>query len=607
MKKNYRVIYILLLDILLVHISFALTLYLRYDIIPLNYYGFYLSNFLALALIKLFIYNLFGLYKSLWKYASIEELSQVIISCILSNILVFGFLYIRNSDLTKGMLINIIILDILLIGGSRFSYRLIRKIKISYMSKTRVQRRIMVIGGGDAGAYIVNELKNYSSIPHTPVVIIDDDSAKIGKRIHGVPVLGTTEDIEIIAKEMNIDEIIIAIPSASRERISDIIKICKKTKCKLKRLPNLFAIMNQGISLDSVVDVQIEDLLGRDEVNLNIDEIKGYLKDRVILVTGGGGSIGSELCRQISMFDPKKLIVLEINENNAFNIRNEILQENKDINLKIVIASIRDKYRIREVFKKLRPDVVFHAAAHKHVPLMEENPKEAVKNNIIGTLNLAEAADEFNVNKFVLISTDKAVNPTNIMGATKRVCELLIQSLNEKSKTSFTAVRFGNVLGSSGSVIPLFKEQIKKGGPVTVTHEKITRFFMTIPEASQLVIQAGALSTGGEIFVLDMGEPVKILDLAEDLISLSGFIPYEEITIKIIGLRPGDKLYEELYLEEEIQSTEHEKIFVGKSRVLDYEELVTDIREMKENLDKYDDGIVYKFLKKIVPSYNKLS
>jgi FlaA1/EpsC-like NDP-sugar epimerase len=420
-----------------------------------------------------------------------------------------------------------------------------------------------------------------------PVVVVDDDNKKHNSNIHGVPVKGGRDKLVQLAKEYKIDEIIIAVPSAQKREISDILRICKDTKCKLKKLPGVYEIINDNVSISSIRDVNIEDLLGRDEVNLNIKEISNYIKNETVLVTGGGGSIGSELCRQVARFHPNKLVILDIYENNAYDLQQELIRLFKNkLNLEVIIASIRDKKRLEQIFDYYRPGVVFHAAAHKHVPLMESNAAEAVKNNVIGTLNTVQCADKYKVKKFVMISTDKAVNPTNVMGATKRISEMVVQAMNKQSQTEFVAVRFGNVLGSNGSVIPLFKKQIEAGGPITVTHPEITRYFMTIPEAARLVIQAGAMAKGGEIFILDMGESIKIVDLAKDLIKLSGFVPDVDIKIEFTGLRPGEKLHEELLLDEEgIESTTHKSIFVGKPLELNYDELIGKIKGLEESLD----------------------
>lgn len=461
----------------------------------------------------------------------------------------------------------------------------------------------MIIGAGEAGAMVIKELQYHSELKSDPVVIVDDSRLKQRASLNGVPVKGGRDRIKELAEQYDIDEIIVAIPSASRRQISEILQICKETKCRLKTLPGVYELIDGKVTIKQIRDVSIEDILGREEVKLDTEKIAGYLKDETILITGGGGSIGSELCRQIAVFGPKKLIIFDIYENNAYELQNELMHTYQSkLDFEIVIGSIRDKERLREVFRKYSPGVVFHAAAHKHVPLMEDNPAEAVKNNVFGTLNVAQCADEFGVKKFVLISTDKAVNPTNIMGATKRLAEMLVQSMNKVSRTEYAAVRFGNVLESNGSVIPIFKKQIEQGGPVTVTHPEIIRYFMTIPEAAKLVVQAGAMAQGGEIFVLDMGEPVKIIDLARDLIRLSGFEPDIDIKIEYTGLRPGEKLYEELLLAEEgINKTIHEKIYVGKPSDISFGQVMDSIKLLENCLD--DDVKVRENMCCIVPTY----
>jgi len=498
-------------------------------------------------------------------------------------------------------------IDILLIGASRISYRALRRVKNNeYAKGNKEEKRVMVIGAGDAGAMVIREFKNHNQLNSKPVAIIDDDVKKEGQRINGVPILGQRWDITSIAKKMKIDEVIIAMPSASRADIKEIVDECKKTKSKLKILPGMFELIDGKVSIKEIRDVQIEDLLGRDQIKLNNKEISGYLRDKRVLVTGGGGSIGSELCRQIAKFAPSELVILDIYENNAYDLQNELTRRYPDLNLRGVIASVRDKDRIDGIMEAIRPDVVFHAAAHKHVPLMEDNPQEAVKNNVLGTLNVAQSADKYGVKRFVMISTDKAVNPTNIMGATKRIGEMIIQSIDKVSKTEFVAVRFGNVLGSNGSVIPLFKKQISEGGPVTLTHPDIIRYFMTIPEAAQLVIQAGAIAKGGEIFVLDMGEPVKIIDLARDLIRLSGFEPDVDISIEITGLRPGEKLFEELLLDEEgIESTDYQKIFIGKPIFTDYKLLIKSMERLSGIVKDNNSEALIEYLQQLVPTYKR--
>ncbi|WP_330619632.1 polysaccharide biosynthesis protein [Vallitalea pronyensis] len=571
--------------------------------------------------IKLVVFYIFKLYQSLWKYASIEEMIQVVSGVIVANASVLAYLYFQQQHLPRSIYILAPILELMFIGGVRFTYRTLRRVKHSDLlfSKKEI-KRIMIVGAGDAGAMIIKELKNNRNITGKPIALIDDDRRKQGQVINNVPVLGQRLDIASVAFKKNIHEIIIALPSASKDDIKAIIEECRRTKCKLRILPSMYTMMSKKVKLSDIRDVQIEDLLGREEVKLNMDGISSYIKNKKVLVTGGGGSIGSELCRQIASFSPRELIILDIYENNAYDLQNELCRTynvqlispdekpkvyHKDkMYLKVIIASVRDRLRLEKVFRQNKPDVVFHAAAHKHVPLMEDNPSEAIKNNVFGTLNVAQVADIYNVKKFVLISTDKAVNPTNVMGATKRTCELIIQSINKRSKTEYVAVRFGNVLGSNGSVIPLFKRQIAEGGPITVTHEDIIRYFMTIPEAAKLVMQAGAMAKGGEIFILDMGEPVKIMDLAKDLIKLSGLKPYIDIPIEVTGLRPGEKLYEELLMAEEgMSSTAHHKIFIGKPAEIDYDSLLQGLDGLREVIARDNRAMIKQSLAEMIPTY----
>lgn len=606
MQKKVRVIFLVLLDIVLINLAYYLALYLRFEgKIEAQYLKVYINNALIITLLKILVFYYFKLYRSLWRYASVEELMNVVVASVVANAGVVSLLFALQTHLPRSVYAITTMLDMMLIGGARFSYRALRRLKGSELKNGNGFKRVMIIGAGDAGAMVIRELKNHTQLNSKPVAIIDDDSIKEGQRINGVPVMGQRVDISIVANKMKIDEIIIAIPSAGKGEIRKIVQECKKTKAKLKILPGIYELIDGQVSIKEIRDVQIEDLLGRDEVELNIDEISEYLKGKKVLVTGGGGSIGSELCRQIAKFKPDTLCILDIYENSAYDLQNELKSRYRDLNLKVIIASIRDKSRIDEIMKDIKPDVIFHAAAHKHVPLMEDNPKEAIKNNVFGTLNLAQAADKYGVKRFVMISTDKAVNPTNIMGASKRICEMIIQSIDKGSKTEFVAVRFGNVLGSNGSVIPLFRKQILEGGPVTVTHPEIIRYFMTIPEAAQLVIQAGAMAKGGEIFVLDMGEPVKIVDLARDLIRLSGFEPDLDIPILFTGLRQGEKLFEELLLDEEgIQSTGHDKIFIGKPIFTDYKLILKSIHTLREIIDECDSDTLKEHVQQIVPTYN---
>jgi FlaA1/EpsC-like NDP-sugar epimerase len=462
----------------------------------------------------------------------------------------------------------------------------------------------MIKGAGEASSLLIKEMKNNKRSIYEPIVAVDDDNKKHNSQINGVLVVGGREKIIKAAMDMNIEEIVLAMPSAKKKDTLEIIDICQKTGCKLKVLPSVYSLVNEEVSIKEIRDVTVEDLLQRDEILLSIEEISVYLKDKIILVTGGGGSIGSELCRQIASYKPKSLLIFEIYENGAYDLQNELVQKYKDeLDIKVIIGSIRDKERLNYVFSKFNPEIVFHAAAHKHVPLMEFNPQEAVKNNVFGTLNLAECANQHNCKKFVLISTDKAVNPASIMGATKRIAELIVRYMNSISGTQFSAVRFGNVLGSNGSVVPLFKRQIEYGGPITITHPEVTRYFMTIPEAVSLVIQSGAMMKGGEIFVLDMGKPVKIVDLARSLITLSGLKPDVDIDIEYVGLRPGEKLYEELLTSEDgVDVTKNDKIFIEKAKEIEYEKYIQEIKSFDPG-DFESSEKVIEFIKRLVPAY----
>jgi Predicted nucleoside-diphosphate sugar epimerases len=462
----------------------------------------------------------------------------------------------------------------------------------------------MIVGGGAAANIIIKEIKTSRYTNHKNIkCIIDDAPEKQGMYIHGIRVVGNRDNIIEMVVRNDINEIIIAMPSATRKAVAEIVSICKETGCELRILPGIYQLMNGEVSVKKLRKVDIEDLLGRDTIKADMNSIASYVKDKVVLVTGGGGSIGSELCRQLATQEPKQLIILDIYENNAYAIQQELIRKYPNLNLLILISSVRDAIGLKQIFKKYQPDIVYHAAAHKHVPLMEDSPKEAIKNNVLGTLNAVVAAHLSGVQRFVMISTDKAVNPTNVMGASKRICEMIIQAYNKRSDTEFVAVRFGNVLGSNGSVIPLFRQQIEAGGPVTVTHPDIIRYFMTIPEAVTLVLQAGAYAKGGEIFVLDMGEPVKILDLAINLIRLSGYEPYEEISIEFTGLRPGEKLYEEMLMDEEgMTSTENHMIFIGKPINFDESRFFQQIEELKV-ASHTETSDIRKLIKEIVPGY----
>lgn len=606
-------------DIILIVASLYLALLLRLDFkISPQYITFFWYSVIPVTAITIIFNTVFKLYNKLWKYASIEELISIIYSVSLSNVVFIIYSYFITYKLFENayyrfpFTVHIIfwILSVVSLGGIRFIYRMVEdnnEYNNKYKSNCEGKKRVLIIGAGDAGVMLLKEIRKHKEFNYNVVGFIDDDRTKYGKVIHRVRVLGGRREIPKICKENEVEEIIMAMPSADLETKTEILSICKGTKCKLKTIPGIYEIIDETVSISKLRDVNIEDLLGRDPIKLDNTDIDKYIKDKIVLVTGGGGSIGSELCRQIVKFNPKKLIILDIYENNAYELQMELKESYPRLDLDVIIASIRDEKRIQEIFSRYKPNVVFHAAAHKHVPLMEMNPKEAIKNNIIGTYNVVKCSHQYEVNKFVQISTDKAVNPTNIMGATKRFCEMMIQAFDKKSQTEYVAVRFGNVLGSNGSVIPLFKRQIAHGGPVTVTHPEINRFFMTIPEAAQLVIQAGGMAQGGEIFVLDMGKPVKIVDLAKDLITLSGLEPDKDIKIQYTGLRPGEKLYEELLMDEiALTSTKHNKIFVEKPMNLDLGSLKKDIDEFREGVkDNVENDDVFRLMEKKVCTYRR--
>src|SRR5680860_255662 len=591
MTLNRNSIYLMLIDSVLVNLAALGSFYLRFEgTIPQEYYMTYYHTAWAGTLIYLVIFSLFGLYNRLWEYASISELVSILYAVTVgtsSVVLVIYFLAPMRYPNTVAVLLWLT--TMFLIGGSRFIGRILQD-GVFQGHTLGLPKRILIIGAGDAGALAVRELKNSNYREGNPVGIIDDAPQKQKLKFMGIPVLGTREDIARVVKAHNIEEVIIAMPSAPGEVIRDITEICEKSGVVIKIIPGIYNYFSGEVDALKIREVQIEDLLGRDQVNLDIEEVAGYLAGETVLVTGAGGSIGSELCRQIGRFKPDKLILVGRGENSIFDIEQELCSDCPGINLETEILDVKDREKVELVFRKFKPGVVFHAAAHKHVPLMEKNPEEALKNNILGTYNVAEISDLTQVKTFVLISTDKAINPTSIMGATKRVAEMIIQSLDRRSQTRFVAVRFGNVLGSRGSVIPTFKKQIAKGGPVTVTHPEMVRYFMTIPEASQLVIQAGAMAQGGEIFMLDMGKPVKIVDLARDLIRLSGFEVDVDIKLEFSGIRPGEKLYEELLTADEgTTSTKHQRIFVAKACGVDVagiEGLVQIVRERGSRLTR---------------------
>lgn len=606
MFKFWRIVLLILADTVLFNLSYFLSYLIRsefniHSYVFETYFPIFLNNVIWITLIKIVIYFALGLYKRLWRYAGSEELVRVVFVSAIASLFAIAYLEFTHQMMPRSIYLLSFMFDVVFTGGIRFLYRYIQgegrptnffatfKRLVVNSTEGMVEdgtTRIMLVGAGDAGASIIREIRTSRASNETVVVVVDDDYNKKGSSINGVKIAGGRKDIRMLARRYNVDEIIIAIPSASRKKIQEIVNECNKTKCKVKILPALIDLINEKVSVSKLRDVDIEDLLGREPVKLNIKGISEYLEGRIVLVTGGGGSIGSELSRQIAKYKPRRLILLDIYENTVFELTSELRQKFPNLELESVIASITDEVRIDEVFKKYKPHVVFHAAAHKHVPLMEDNPKEAIVNNVLGTKILVDKADEYAIQKFIMISTDKAVNPTNVMGATKRLGEMIVQNKNKTSPTAFAAVRFGNVLGSNGSVIPIFRKQIEQGGPVTVTEKNITRYFMTIPEASQLVIQAGVLTGSGDLFILDMGEPVRILDLAENVIRLSGYTPYEDIDIVITQLRPGEKLHEELMHQDEMDNkTDHEKIYIGKTSRLS-EKMSEALTSTEHSLDK---------------------
>jgi FlaA1/EpsC-like NDP-sugar epimerase len=578
----------------------------QYTEIPDEYLASWLSFVPIYAVASVIVLFVFKLYRSIWEFAGFDELKRVVFA---SGVL-GAFHTVLITVLFRRMPISYyvigIVLQFLLLTFVRFSYRFVsmERRKSEKLSQALMTSRVMLIGAGSAGQMILRDLQNSKGATEYVCCIIDDDKKKQGRLLEGVPIVGGREDILLNVKKYKVDKIYLTMPGATAEQRRDILNICKETTCQLKSLPSIAEMVSADVSMHSMREVAVEDLLGRDPVKVNMDEIYRFVADKVILVTGGGGSIGSELCRQIAQHHPKQLIVFDIYENNAHAIGLELQDMYPELNLEVLIGSVRDSRRLDQVFSKYQPDVVYHAAAHKHVPLMEDSPCESIKNNAIGTYKTAYAAMMHGCKRFVLISTDKAVNPTNIMGATKRICEMIIQTIGRHSKhTNFVAVRFGNVLGSNGSVIPLFKKQIAHGGPVTVTHKDIIRYFMTIPEAVSLVLQAGAYAQSGQIFVLDMGEPVKIYDLAYNLIKMSGLEPNVDIQIVCTGLRPGEKLFEErLMAEEGLQKTANGLINIAKPLAIDEENLWTTLDSLYEAAYSETDSMK-EWVKRLVPTY----
>ena len=610
-EKLVRALCLVTADAVIVNLAAVVTLLIRFSIDGMTVWNsafeWYLKLYLGYAVINtvvtIVMFALFNLYNSLWEFAGYNELVRIGCASVASALVNFVLMMVIEDS--RMPLSFPIVYSMLLAAGTgtlRLIYRALRR-KRSGRS-TAEKKRTRLIGGGQAGAMVLREFRYSAHSENKVVCVIDDDRSKWGSFIQGVKIVGGKESIVSAAEKYNVEEIILAIPSASRRQKLDILEICHATGCKLRTLPGLYQLANGEVSIQKIREVDIEDLLGRDIVKIDLNEVAGYIKDKVVLVTGGGGSIGSELCRQAATQKPKTLIIFDIYENNAYELQMELRRQHPELDLVVLIGSVRDKGRVDYVFDKYRPDIVCHAAAHKHVPLMEDSPLEAIKNNVFGTYNVAEAADRYGARRMILVSTDKAVNPTNVMGASKRICEMVVQMWNGRSKTEYVAVRFGNVLGSAGSVIPLFRRQIKEGGPVTVTDKNVIRYFMTIPEAVQLIFQAGAYAKGGEIFVLDMGEPVRIDDLARNMIRLSGLEPDLDIPIVYTGLRPGEKLYEELLLSGEgMQKTANDLIYIGGEAPFDEALLSEKLTELSE-LHEGEEMLLRTKISELVPTYH---
>lgn len=606
-----RMILLFIVDILTIIFDSYFALIIRFKLDNV-YYGWVPAEYMASVrayvavnvITTLVIFLVLNLYNRVWSYASMHEAGLIVGASMLSTAfqaMGMSFLYLavpRSFHIFYFFFLTMTTL------ATRFSYRILHVLKRGLVRSGKRPVNTMVIGAGEAGNIIITEMKTSRHLNRNVVCVIDDNPSKKGKYIRGVRIMGDRTKIKELARKYNVDEIILAIPSASAKDTRDILRICNETECKLKVLPGVYQLITEEVSVSKLREVSIEDLLGRDTIKIDIDSISGYVRNKVVLVTGGGGSIGSELCRQIAAHNPRMLIIFDIYENNAYDIQQELKKKYPALKLEVLIGSVRNTKRIESVMELYRPDVVYHAAAHKHVPLMEDSPNEAIKNNVFGTYKTARAADKYGVKKFVLISTDKAVNPTNIMGASKRLCEMIIQTFSRYSRTEFVAVRFGNVLGSNGSVIPLFKKQMAAGGPITVTHPDIIRYFMTIPEAVSLVLQAGAFAKGGEIFVLDMGEPVKIADLAKNLIRLSGYTLGVDMDIVYTGLRPGEKLYEEILTKEEgLQKTANNLIYVGKPLEFNEVHFLSELKLLEEAASE-ERRDVKEIVSRIVPTYH---
>ena len=606
-QKALRVACLVLADLILINLSAFLALYIRFEF---DFRQLYATTFLRDMLIyaginsacTILIFHILKLYNSLWEFASVSELVRITLGCFFSAVFYMVGMFMLHLTVPRSFPAIYMLILCLLCGALRLSYRCVRRTRAGLHSEG--EKRTMLIGGGQAGAIALREFQTSPRSENKVVCIIDDAPNKVGSYLGGVKIVGGRSAIARMAEKYDVDEIILAIPSASRQEKLQILNYCHNTSCTLRTLPGICQLANGEVRIEQIREVDIEDLLGRETVKIDLDEVAAYITGKTVLVTGGGGSIGSELCRQAAAQRPKRLIIFDIYENNAYDIQMELRRTHPELDLVVLIGSVRDRERVMQVFDRYRPDLVCHAAAHKHVPLMETSPFEAIKNNVFGTYNVAQAADRFGTQRFILISTDKAVNPTNVMGASKRLCEMIVQMMNDRSATEYVAVRFGNVLGSAGSVIPLFRKQIRSGGPVTVTDKRVIRYFMTIPEAVQLIFQAGAYARGGEIFVLDMGEPVRIDDLARNMIRLSGFEPDVDIPAVYTGLRPGEKLYEELLLSGEgMQKTKNDLIYIGHEIAFDpaaFEENLMLLRAIPES----DEPALRAKLRELVPTFH---
>lgn len=607
-SSKTRMMILALVDIATMIMNSYLALILRheghYSWIDDKYINSIQSYMIINIVTTLIIFIILNLYNNVWSFIGVHEELMIVVACTLSTAFQGLGMEVFMLEVPRSYYVFYLFLMVTTTTITRFSYRMLATVKHGLKRNRGKIVNTLVIGAGEAGSVIVQEIKSSKYLNRNVVGIIDDNPSKKGKYLHGIKILGNRNDVKRLAEKYDVQEIILAIPSASAKDTRDILKICNETECKLKVLPGMYQLITEEVSVSKLKEVSIEDLLGRDTINIDVESVCNHVNNQVVMITGGGGSIGSELCRQIAAHNPKLLIIFDIYENTTYDIQQELIKKYPSLKLETLIGSVRNTKRIESVIERYRPNIIYHAAAHKHVPLMEDSPNEAIKNNVFGTYKTARAADKYGVKRFVLISTDKAVNPTNIMGASKRICEMIIQTFSRYSATEYVAVRFGNVLGSNGSVIPLFKKQIAEGGPVTVTHPDIIRYFMTIPEAVSLVLEAGANAKGGEIFVLDMGEPVKIADLAKNLIRLSGYKLGEDIEIKYTGLRPGEKLYEELLTKEEgLKKTANALIFVGKPLEFDEVHFLSKLKELEEkaNSESYE---IKELVADIVPTYH---